>query len=256
MNFLLLMVFAFSIGAAFFVIFFSVPQAQAKQQVTGVERARVAIIIDDMGYSRKLGMAFINLPYDLSFSFLPSAPFSEYLQKAGYIAGKTIMLHVPLEPLNQMQSMEEDTLLLEMEEKQQRELFNSMTDSVPLAVGMNNHMGSRYTADKAAMSHLLAMAKARDLFFVDSLTTNKSVGAVTAVELGVAYVKRDVFLDNVKNEQAICGQLDKLVRIARKNGSAVGIGHPYPETLRGLQRCLRDSLGSVHVVSVEQFVKK
>lgn len=258
-SLLLLVMFIGSIAAAFFVVFFSVPKAHAAtgKTVEGrLEPAKVAIIIDDMGYSKKLGMAFINLPYDLTFSFLPSAPFSEYLQKAGYIAGKTIMVHVPLEPNDRSLNLEPDTLLREQDPEKQKQLFQDIVAAVPLATGMNNHMGSRYTADPDAMRNLLSLAKKHDFFFVDSVTTGDSVGPKMASELGMPFVKRDVFLDNVTDQDTICGQLKKLVAVAGKSGSAVGIGHPHPETLGALQTCLKEYLGNTHLVPVEELVKK
>ncbi len=259
MSLLLLVMLFGSICAAVFVVFFSVPIAQAASSSAASDKLdppKVAIIIDDMGYSRKLGMAFINLPYDLTFSFLPSAPFSEYLQKAGYIAGKTIMVHMPLEPNDGSLNLEPDTLLLEQSQEKQERAFNDIVAAVPFAAGMNNHMGSRYTTDTKAMKDLLSLAKEQNFFFVDSVTTVNSVGAEMASEMDMPFVRRDIFLDNETDQEVICGQVKKLVAIAKKRGAAVGIGHPYPETLGALQTCLKENLGDAHLVSVEQLVKK
>lgn len=257
--FLLLCLFVGSIGAAFFVIFLSVPPLHAAEYGAVLENPplpRVAIIIDDMGYNKQVGEALIQLPYDLSFSFLPFAPSSKSLQRSSYIAGKTMLIHLPLEPIAQDINLEPRTLLIEQNAETQQQLFEENVAEVSYATGMNNHMGSLFTADPLAMKRIMQLAEERGYFFVDSVTTLDSVGDQTAESLGMSHAKRDVFLDNVAEQGAICAQLLRLVAIAEKKGSAIGIGHPYPETLLALQKCLKSALKGAYLVPVDELVGK
>jgi hypothetical protein len=125
---------------------------------------------------------------------------------------------------------------------------------VPFAVGVNNHMGSRFTACQREMRGVLEVLKSKHLFFVDSLTTNRSKGYRTAKTLEITTARRDIFLDNRLEESAILSQLHKLKRIAKKYGRAIGIGHPFPETARALKVFLSNNdlpdLSFVHMSRV------
>lgn len=249
-----------SIGAAFFVIFFSVPPLHAAEQSSVPENQstlpRVAIIIDDMGYHKRIGESLIELPYDLSFSFLPFAPFSKTLQKTSYLAGKTMLIHLPMQPKGKDISLESHTLFLAESNEKQQQLFEENVAEVPNATGMNNHMGSLFTADPLVMKRILILAQERGYFFVDSVTTADSVGDKIAESLGMPHGKRDIFLDNVAEQAAICGQLHRLVALAEKKGSAIGIAHPYPETLLALQNCLKSAMKNVYLVPVNELMVK
>ena len=107
---------------------------------------------------------------------------------------------------------------------------------VPKAIGVNNHMGSRFTNDHQGMLAALTAIKGQSLFFVDSMTSSQSIAYETAQELGIKTARRDIFLDNEQNGAKIKAQLDKLVKRAKQNGSAIGIGHPYPATLATLKK--------------------
>jgi hypothetical protein len=122
-------------------------------------------------------------------------------------------------------------------------------------IGTNNHMGSKFTANSKAMHTLLAAVKSKGLFYVDSLTTAKSVGYRTAKELGVKTAKRDIFLDNEQTSPAIQDQLAKLVAIAKKRGTAIGIGHPYPATLKALRAFQTRLLTEIELVGIHELVK-
>jgi hypothetical protein len=115
-------------------------------------------------------------------------------------------------------------------------------DSVPGAIGVNNHEGSSLTENLEAMKFLMAELKARDLVFLDSLTSAKSVAYATAKEFGMKSAKRDVFLDNEsENAEYIRKQLNELTRIAKEKGHAIGIGHPHPATISELRKWLADA---------------
>ncbi len=191
----------------------------------------VAIIIDDMGYRKAVGERFLELDMELSFSFLPFGPHTKDLsQKAGQL-GKDILLHLPMEPNDLKSDPGLGALMVSMNKKTIQKIFKKDLAEVPMAIGVNNHMGSRFTCSPKAMRIVLEQIRAEGLFFLDSLTTSKSVGFSMAGAMGIKTIKRDVFLDNNLNKKKIINQLESLVKIAEKHGQAIGIGHPNRETL-------------------------
>ena len=191
----------------------------------------VAIIIDDMGYRKAVGERFLELDMELSFSFLPFGPHTKDLsQKAGQL-GKDILLHLPMEPNDLKSDPGLGALMVSMNKKTIQKIFKKDLAEVPMAIGVNNHMGSRFTCNPKAMRIVLEQVRAEGLFFLDSLTTSKSVGFSMAGAMGIKTIKRDVFLDNNLNKKKIINQLESLVKIAEKHGKEIGIGHPNRETL-------------------------
>jgi hypothetical protein len=150
----------------------------------------------------------------------------------------------------------EDALLVGQPDAQLREQLLALLRRVPHAAGANNHMGSRFTEDARAMAVVMAVLQEHGLFFVDSLTTSRSMGADAAAAAGVSLARRDVFLDNVAEVGAIAKELRQLARKARRNGAAVGICHPYPETLQALRQELpRLAAEGIEFVPVSALVK-
>ncbi|MGL1932626.1 MAG: divergent polysaccharide deacetylase family protein [Desulfotalea sp.] len=243
----LLVILGISIIATFFMVFFSVPTVQAG------EKPRISIIIDDMGYDKRSGLGLINLPHDLSFSFLPFTPNSEFLQKEARTNGRDVLLHLALEPQSKDVSLEPTTLKLHYSPERQLQLLEENLHGVPEAIGVNNHMGSLFTENGGAMGNVLTTVKERGLFFVDSYTSRKSVAHSTAQSLAMPAMRRDIFLDNVRTEDAICGQLEKLVLVAQKKGSSIGIGHPHNATLDALRKCLPTLSLKVDIVPVSSL---
>lgn len=218
-------------------------------------RPLVAIIIDDMGHDKELGQKFLALDMDLSFSFLPFAPFTRLLDDMAYKAGRTILLHLPLQPRGKEWDPGPGALYLGEEPSRVRELFEKNLDKVPHASGVNNHMGSLYTENREAMADLLKLIKEKELFYVDSFTTSKSVGNLLAKEMGVKSARRHVFLDNCLEVEKVCNQLDKLVTVAEKQGFAIGIGHPNKETLQALSSCMPQLNSRIQLVEITKLLR-
>src|SRR5690606_32595213 len=123
------------------------------------------------------------------------------------------------------------------------------------AAGVNNHMGSRMTAQREPMTWLMSELQRRHLFFVDSRTSAATVAAAEAQAQGLAHVSRDVFLDDVRTPEAIAGQLRQGIELARKQGSAVLIGHPYPQTLEVLEKEMpRLKSQGIELIGLEQMI--
>lgn len=277
---LLFMALAFSLCAAGYVIFFRTVLAQEIVPIGGssivfeepdppdhqgidsgdkeegkLELPKVAIIIDDMGHHERLGEELLEFSIELNYSFLPFAPYTKRLENLAYLAGKTILLHLPLQPKLTRWNPGPGAIFLDDEPEVQSAKFVKCLGETPHATGVNNHMGSLYTENSSAMTRLLEEISSRSLFFVDSYTTAGSVGLAIAQELEVKSARRNVFLDNVLSEEKICGQFEKLVDVAEKQGWGIGIAHPHHITVKAISTCGDMFKERVQYVSVKEVLK-
>jgi polysaccharide deacetylase 2 family uncharacterized protein YibQ len=221
----------------------------------GSPRPLVAIIIDDMGYSRQLGYQFLQYGANLSFSFLPQAPFAAELAELAFQGGHDVLVHLPMEPKDEKVHLEAVTLLLKDSPEQIRQKTKAMLAAIPHAIGANTHMGSRFSENSKGMRVVIKTLKARSLFFVDSYTSRATQGLKTASQLHLPATRRHLFLDNVQDATAICRQIDLLVALAHRQGQAVGIGHPNEAMFNALSQCGHDSFQEIELVGVHQLVQ-
>ena len=229
--------------------------AQHKKLVqTHNSKPLVAIVIDDMGDRRQTGQKLIDLSLPLSFAFLPYAPHTKYLMLSCAENQKDILLHQPMEPVSPKFDPGEGAVFVCMSASEIEKTISKNLEMVPLAVGVNNHMGSKFTADKSAMTAALSPLVAKKLFFLDSVTIAQTKGFEVAHALGLASGKRTVFLDNVQTEEAVMGQLQHLVALAQKQGVAIGIGHPYHATFLAIQANIQWLDQQVKIVPVSQLM--
>jgi len=205
-----------------------------------VNKAYISIIIDDLGYRLHDDLRAVALPGPIVCAIMPHAPYSAELAQIAFQQGKDVILHQPLEALQKNEFLGPGALTLDMTEKEFLDTFDSNMKSVPHLIGINNHMGSLLTQHPGAMTWLMGSIKRNGLIFIDSITSDNSVAAAIAHEENVPYLERDIFFDNVQNTTAIRRQFDKLISIARIRGTAVGIGHPYPETMDVLSRAIQE----------------
>ncbi len=217
---------------------------------------RIAIIIDDLGYHLEVGRRAINLPGPVTCAILPSTPRATSLAQAAFASGKDVLLHLPLEPVSKDNQSDPGGILLDMSRDQFATTFLADLESVPHAIGVNSHRGSMLTRHPGHMGWLMEELRAHgDLIFVDSFTTHKSVALQLARESGVPAVRRDVFLDSDQSPEAVEREFVRLKELARNNGSAVAIGHPYPSTLALLEREIpRLSNEGIRLVSISELV--
>jgi uncharacterized protein len=198
---------------------------------------RLVIILDDIGYSLEAGMRAVNLPGEVTLAVLPYTPHGRQLAEAGHAAGKEIMLHTPMSNLGGM-DLGPLALTLDLDEPTMSARLRSAIADIPHIKGINNHTGSELTAATEPMRWVMQELRKHDLFFVDSMTTHKSVAAQTAIEFGIPTLRRHVFLDNIAELDAVAAQFEQALSIARRDGLAVAIGHPYPATLDFLEQIL------------------
>jgi len=218
-------------------------------------KPKMAIVIDDMGYRQSEGAALLALELNLSFSFLPFAPHTAEQAQEAQRRRRDILLHLPLEATDAKWQPGPGTLYVSMSAAQQRATFASNMAAVPMAIGINNHMGSKFTENHRAMTVLLNLVRENHLFFVDSVTTARSVAAPLAETLGIKTVRRHIFLDNIPEKEKISDQIMAGIALAENKGWTVVIGHPYPATLAALRE-LQDLLNRrVELVGVHQLVR-
>ncbi|MGH9574318.1 MAG: divergent polysaccharide deacetylase family protein [Candidatus Acidiferrales bacterium] len=199
---------------------------------------RLAIIIDDMGNDRTEDDAVIALPYPLTVSVLPHLPLSTKIADEAARRGDEVMLHLPMQPDSATTPHEAVELRPGMSAKEVRSVFIGMLNTVPHAAGVNNHEGSKATADPQLMDALMPALRERGLFFVDSRTTASTVAYDTARHYGVHAASRKVFLDDSLDTSAIQKQIDLAVKDTDRDGQAIAIGHPHPETTAALREML------------------
>ena len=199
---------------------------------------RIAIIIDDCGYSLPRDLVFLKLPIPLTLSILPMTPHGKEVAADAVAAGKAVMLHIPMEPFSSGAHPGPGEISTEMTDAQIDTQLNADIASLPSLPGANNHMGSKASSDPRVMRDVIDILKHNDMFFIDSMTAMTTVGASTARELGVPTAERDVFLDDSVNVPYIEGQIRQLEATAKKNGSAIAIGHPFPATYQALETML------------------
>lgn len=198
-------------------------------------RPMIAIVLDDLGLNRVGTRRAIALPGPLTLSFMTYAEGLGRLTAAARAAGHELMLHVPMEPKGRGYDPGPNVLTESLSAAELRDRLDWDLGRFRGYVGINNHMGSRFSASSAGMSLVMRELRARGLLFLDSVTTADSVGAAMAARAGVPFAQRDVFLDNAwKDPAAIAWQLKRVERLARERGYAVAIGHPHRTTLDAL----------------------
>ncbi len=201
--------------------------------------ARIAIVIDDMGYDMKPLEEILKLEAPITIAVLPHLAYSRRIAERAHLEGIEVLLHLPMEPKDTTRhNPGEGALFTTMDEKEIRLKVEENLNAVPYITGVNNHMGSRFTEDEEKMRPVLRVLKERGFFFVDSKTTARSVAERLAKSMGLPVVSRDVFLDNVRDRDQIRAQIEKLKAIAKRRGMAIGIGHPYPETIATLKEVI------------------
>jgi polysaccharide deacetylase 2 family uncharacterized protein YibQ len=198
----------------------------------------VAIVIDDMGVDRTRSLRMVDLPGPLTLSVMTYADGVADLAGRARRAGHEVMAHLPMEPLDPKENPGRGALRVTMDAATIRATLAADLDPWSGYVGINNHMGSKFTGDRARMDIVMAELKTRGLLWLDSKTVPGSAGTAAARTAGVPFVERDVFIDNEQTVAAILAQLAEAEKIARTRGTAIAIGHPHDATLQALSQWL------------------
>ncbi|MGM0449485.1 MAG: divergent polysaccharide deacetylase family protein [Pseudomonadota bacterium] len=197
----------------------------------------IAIIIDDLGLNREAGERLLAMEQPLTLAFLPHRPYTRAQASTATDSGKQVILHAPMANEARI-GLGPGGLAADMSRKEVQTTLRSALDAVPGATGVNNHMGSLLTRVEEPMGWVMDELAGRNLLFIDSRTTAETVAKTTAVSKEIPAMSRDVFLDNERDSASIHRQFRLLLRQAREKGTAIGIAHPYEETLDYLEAVL------------------
>ncbi|MDR7418540.1 MAG: divergent polysaccharide deacetylase family protein [Armatimonadota bacterium] len=198
----------------------------------------MAIILDDAGGSLSDVEAVIAIGRPVAVAVLPGLAHSSEVARRAVAAGLEVLLHLPVEAHSDNEKLGPGAVRVAMSDEDIRSTVRAGLASVPGAIGVNNHMGSRGTADARVMRAILEVVRERGLLFVDSRTTKDTVAESLAAEMGVPTARRHVFLDNEDDEEAIRGEVLRLISLARAQGEAIAIGHAQRLTPRVVARML------------------
>ena len=209
------------------------PVETAKVSMRGV----IGLIIDDFGYRNDhVSNGFLQLPGKLTYAIIPGHDYSQLFSKKAYDSGYEIIVHLPMENIGKTYGEEEYVLMSYFQDDEIKNRINKAFDYLPESIGLNNHQGSRGTADSRVMTLVAGVIKEKKKFFIDSRTTNNSLAETTMRKYGVPTNKRDIFLDNELDEEKIKIQLLELADVSEEKGIAIGIGHVKPQTLNVLAK--------------------
>ncbi len=217
----------------------------------------ISIIIDDVGYNLPEGEQAVGLPGPVTVALLPHTPYAARLARMAHHQGKQVMLHLPM-AAEHHQALGPGGLTMAMDKVEFLRTLRADLASIPYVAGVNNHMGSLLTQHRARMRWLMhdLMYQGGGLFFVDSRTSSETVAQHVAIDNGIANTRRDVFLDNVQEPEAIRRQFIALIAHARRHGTALGIGHPHPTTLHTLALLLPQlEAAGVRLVPVSELIR-
>jgi len=221
-----------------------------------VDRPKVAIIIDDLGYQIEIAEQILNLGYPVTVSILPFLTYSKTVAEMAREKNMTVLLHLPMEPHDSNVNPGKGAIFSTMNEEEIRKKMLVNFLEIPDVDGLNNHMGSKITENRAIMKIVLSEVKQKNIFFVDSMTSPNSVGYEMCKEMGIKTAYRSIFLDNQQDIEYIRSQLKLLKDYAIKNGNAIAIGHPYCNTVEVLyeaKKILQEE--GVEIVKLEELLK-
>jgi polysaccharide deacetylase 2 family uncharacterized protein YibQ len=230
--------------------------SKAEKKLNGKVQGQMAIIIDDFGYNKESIDAFAAISRPITFAVIPYRPFSNEAAAKGLSSGHQVILHLPMEPLSQGAQSEELTVSVNMSDGAIQDMVQKAVQTVPGLIGVNNHQGSRATADKRVMKSVLSVLKANNLFFVDSRTNSQSIAAETARQMGIQTGENELFLDNTDEVNAVKAKLRTAQEMAAKHGTVTVIGHARMNTAIAVREMVPElEEKGIELVFVSQLLK-
>ena len=201
-------------------------------------KGTICLVIDDFGYAYNQTIDdYFSMEKDFTVAIIPGHLYSESIGVIADSLGFETIIHMPMEPYGYDNKSEKDFILSEsLNATEVEERINLAFLEIPTAVGMNNHQGSKATADLQLMKNVARSLKKRNKFFLDSFTNPESRGFITMRRFGVKTELRQVFLDHIEDTLYIQKQLDSLVQLSHSMDVAIGIGHVKPITLDILKK--------------------
>jgi uncharacterized protein len=207
--------------------------------VRKVERKKVAILIDDIGYDPGALKRLLAIEAPLAFSVIPRTPHARSSAEAIHRAGREVLLHLPMEPHGYPdRNPGRGALFASMTAREIRRTLEKALQSVPHTEGVNNHMGSKFMEEREPLEVVFDTLNERGLYFVDSVTTDASVAGALAQETGLRFATRDLFIDDTEDRSWARTHLERLLSTRDRWDGLLLIGHPYPETVSALEEML------------------
>lgn len=217
----------------------------------------IVLVIDDFGYRNdNISDGFLNLSIPITCAIIPGHTASKKFAEKAVSYGKEVIIHMPMESENYSPGEDEYKLLTSMTSELLENKLIQAFESLPEAIGMNNHQGSKATSDSKTMTVLASVLKDRGKYFIDSRTSSLTIGEKTMVSFGVPTARRNIFLDNNNDLDKIEEQMNKLANSAKKNGVAVGLGHARKNTLTVIEKVVPDLLDKGFVFQFASQVVK
>ncbi|OGW85677.1 MAG: hypothetical protein A3C35_08005 [Omnitrophica bacterium RIFCSPHIGHO2_02_FULL_46_11] len=201
-------------------------------------KPKIVFVIDDIGYNKKYADLLFSISPSVTCAILPQVAYSKYFAEEAKQHGFETILHIPLEPESAEDEPGPGLMTVNMSSYEVKAVLDKDLASVPGVTGANNHMGSRATRDRALMYFIVKELKARQLFFLDSMTHPDSVGHDVAHAMGLTPLKRDVFLDNQDDFDYVTERIQETAQIAKQMGVAVAIGHYRENTLSAIKKAM------------------
>lgn len=235
-------VVVFLLAAVIFTQFSGHVSSTESQNTSSADEHIMAIVIDDLGNNMAGTARILALDIPLTVAIMPFLSSTKTDAEAAHAAGHEVIVHLPMEPKRGKKSwLGPGALTSDLSNKEVRERVEAAIDQVPYAEGINNHMGSKITADERIMRIVLEVCKERGLYYLDSRTTDQSVVQKLAEELGVPYAENSLFLDDEYTAMHIKKQMKKAEELLQKNKATVIIGHvgsPGPYTASELAKAV------------------
>ena len=217
----------------------------------------IVLVIDDFGYRNdNISDGFLNLNIPITCAIIPGHTASKKFAEKAVSYGKEVIIHMPMESENYSPGEDEYKLLTSMTSELLENKLIQAFESLPEAIGMNNHQGSKATSDSKTMTVLASVLKDRGKYFIDSRTSSLTIGEKTMISFGVPTARRNIFLDNNNDLDRIEEQMNKLANSAKKNGVAVGLGHARKNTLAAIEKVVPDLLDKGFVFQFASQVVK
>ena len=217
----------------------------------------IVLVIDDFGYRNdNISDGFLNLSIPITCAIIPGHTASKKFAEKAASYGKEVIIHMPMESENYSPGEDEYKLLTSMTSELLENKLIQAFESLPEAIGMNNHQGSKATSDSKTMAVLASVLKDRGKYFIDSRTSSLTIGEKTMISFGVPTARRNIFLDNNNDLDKIEEQMNKLANSAKKNGVAVGLGHARKNTLSVLEKVVPGLLNKGFVFQFASQVVK
>ena len=217
----------------------------------------IVLVIDDFGYRNdNISDGFLNLSIPITCAIIPGHTASKKFAEKAVSYGKEVIIHMPMESENYSPGEDEYKLLTSMTSELLENKLIQAFESLPEAIGMNNHQGSKATSDSKTMTVLASVLKDRGKYFIDSRTSSLTIGEKTMISFGVPTARRNIFLDNNNDLDKIEEQMNKLANSAKKNGVAVGLGHARKNTLTVIEKVVPDLLDKGFVFQFASQVVK